>query len=163
MRRIWLVGMMGTGKSSAGKRAAELAGATFHDTDDLAIARSGVAIGTLWEEEGEAAFRQLESEVISELATAEGIVATGGGAVVDPANRGLLSGTVVWLTATPESIVRRTGSGGERPLIAGEGVARRIAELIRERSSAYEAVATHRIDTDQLTVEEVAHEIASLW
>ena len=163
MIRIWLVGMMGTGKSSAGKLAAELADAPFHDTDDLAVVRSGVTIGTLWEEEGEAAFRRLESEVIAELASAQGIVATGGGAIIDPANRSNMTGTVVWLTARPETIVERTGTGGDRPLLAGDGVAKRIAELIQERSPAYEEVATHRIDTDGLTITEVADEIASLW
>lgn len=163
MTRIWLVGMMGTGKTSAGRRAAELANAPFHDTDDLAVVRSGVTIGTLWEEEGEAAFRRLESEVIAELASAEGILATGGGAVIDPANRSNMTGTVVWLSARPETIVDRTGTGGDRPLLAGDGLAERVAQLMRERSPAYEEVATHRIDTDGLTIDEVAHEIASLW
>jgi shikimate kinase len=163
MRRLWLVGMMGTGKSSAGERAAELAGAPFHDTDQLVVARSGVAIGTLWEDEGEVAFRRLESEVIADLASTEGIVATGGGSVLDAVNRSRMTGTVVWLTAEPATIVRRTETGSARPLLTGDRLVGRIADLLEQRASLYERVSSHRIATDRRTVDEVAEEIASLW
>ena len=165
--KIWLVGMMGSGKTSAGEMAAAKLGVPFADTDRLVEERVGASIAGFWKEHGEAAFRQVESDVVAELETVEGIVATGGGAVLDTTNRAIVarSGRVVWLDARPEALAARVGTGGERPLVGGRHASTRatLQLTLDERSSIYEDLAEHRIGTDDLSTEEVAAEIELLW
>jgi shikimate kinase len=163
---MWLTGMMGTGKSSAGLRAAASLGVPFHDTDVEVSAASGSSIQELWESIGEEGFRDLERAMVSRLAGAEAIVATGGGVVLDRRNREVMSGsgTVIWLQASPEALMERIGDDGERPLISGspdplaalEGIAAARSELYRE-------LADHAIDTSHRSVDDVAGEIEALW
>jgi shikimate kinase len=165
MTRIWLIGMSGTGKTTAGRRAAAILDVPFIDTDALAEERSGATIPELWHDGGEPLFRTYESAVISDLDDATGVVAGGGGAVLDPGSREVIGGSerVVWLEATPELIAERIGQEG-RPLFAGGvGLVQLVTDLLEQRQAIYQRLATHRIDTSQGDVGDVAEEIAGLW
>ncbi len=165
--KIWLVGMMGSGKTSVGEKAASSLGIPFADTDHLVEQRVGATIASYWTEHGERAFRRVEREVVAELEGASGIVATGGGAVMDEANRAVIarSGEVVWLDARPEALAARIGDSHGRPLLEeGDRPPHELLELtLDERSIAYEELADHRIPTDELSPEEVAARIEDLW
>jgi len=163
---LWLVGMMGSGKSSAGALAAEKLGVPFHDTDSEIARRMGCSVAQLWGDLGESAFRDMESATIQRLAGTESVVGTGGGAILDEANRRTMheSGKVVWLTATSPTLAKRVGSGPERPLVAKDSdVVGNIASILEEREPAYADSANELIDTEARTVEEVAEKIAEAW
>jgi shikimate kinase len=164
--KIWLIGMMGSGKTSAGEIAAGNLGVPFIDTDRVVEQRTGESLSDLWSRGGEEFFRDVERTVVEELASEEGIVATGGGVVLHEGNRRLLadSGTVVWLRAEPAAIVSRVAASSDRPLLAETGDrAGVIEEKLRERLALYESIADHRIETDDLSPTEVASEIEALW
>jgi shikimate kinase len=163
---LWLVGMMGTGKSSAGLLAAERLGVEFVDVDDAVAIEAGLAIPELWDRLGEAEFRRIETAVIERVAGTEAVVSTGGGAVLAAANRRRMrdTGRVVWLRAAPAVLERRLENAGDRPLLAGDpDRTARIAELLEERSRAYEDAADYEIDTSRMSVEDVAMRIEQLW
>ncbi len=165
MSRLWLVGMMGTGKSSAGRTAAERLGVGFADSDAMIERTQGRSIQAIWEEDGEAAFRELETRMIGDLARFHGVVSTGGGVVLAPSSRAMLAGKVVWLEASPETLASRgLGHGSERPLLEGaDDVMGRLATLLEQREPLYAEVATHRIDTDHISIDEVANGIVGIW
>lgn len=162
MTTLWLVGVMGTGKTCAGRLTAATLGLPFHDTDELIEAEAGATVAEIWGDEGETGFRTREKAVMARLSGEAGIVATGGGVVLDPANREAMTGIVVWLTATPETVAGRVEADG-RPLLDGDPVAVTIAALLHEREHLYEAVATHVVVTDGRDVSTVAELIARLW
>ncbi|HUS23685.1 MAG TPA: shikimate kinase, partial [Candidatus Binatia bacterium] len=119
---IFLVGPMGAGKTTVGKRLGELRGMRFVDSDQEVEARTGVDVAFIFEKEGEDGFRRREKLVIAEITAQQGIVlATGGGAVLDPESRQHLSarGFVVYLHASVEQQLRRTGRTDNRPLLQG--------------------------------------------
>lgn len=164
--KIWLIGMMGSGKTSAGKIAARNLGVAFMDTDRVVEQRAGESVSAFWSANGEKAFRDVERSVVEELADEEGIVATGGGVVLNAANRRLLvdSGTVVWLRAEPSALAARVSTSSDRPLLAeSEDRLGVIATKLRERQGLYELVADYRIETDHLSPIEVAGEIEAIW
>lgn len=147
---IFLVGPMGVGKSSIGRRLAARLGRTFVDCDEELIHRTGVEIDVIFEIEGEAGFRTRESRLLRELAEQCGIVmATGGGAVLMPENRAALKahGTVVFLNADPELLARRTARDRKRPLLQTGNRLERLRELIAEREPLYREVADCIVDT----------------
>ena len=160
---IILVGFMASGKSHVGRILAQRTGMPLVDVDTEIVARAGKSIDRIFTEEGEAAFRALEREVIAELcAGTDKIISAGGGAFVDPENRRVMlsGGAVFCLQAQPETIYKRLTSDNEsgeavRPLLAGDDPLGRIRELLSQRADAY-SQAHHRIDTDDLTPEEVA-------
>ncbi len=159
---IFLVGPMGAGKSAVGRRLARLLSREFHDSDAVIEARTGVDIAYIFEKEGEAGFRRREREAIESLAALDGIVlATGGGAVLDPANREVLAsrGVVVYLEASVEQQLERTRSGGHRPLLKTPDPEARLAELMRERGPLYGELAVMTVPTDGRQVREVAQDI----
>ena len=160
------MGMMGTGKTAAGRVAANRLGVGFADTDELVEAEAGRSIHDLWEFDGEIAFRDLERKVVGNLASFDGVVATGGGVVLDAANREVIrEGTVVWLRAAPPALMERLGRAGDRPLIS-ETVASpggTLSRLLEERGDLYRSLADYEIDTENLEVDEVARRIESLW
>jgi shikimate kinase len=161
---LWLVGMMGTGKSTSGLIAADLLEVGFRDIDDIIASSSGRTIADIWRHQGEAAFRRMEADVVAETEGFDGIVATGGGAVVDPGSRAVIrrAGYVVWLRATPETILSRIESSPRPPL--GEVVTLgSIEALLAARHALYEQLATHRVDTDESSPRSVAEEIAGIW
>jgi shikimate kinase len=160
---IILVGFMASGKSHVGRILALRTGMPLVDADTEIVARAGKSIDRIFAEEGEAAFRALEREVIAGLCAGTGrIISAGGGAFVDPDNRRVMlsGGTVFCLQAQPETIYRRLTSDNNtgqavRPLLAGDDPLGRIQELLAQRADAY-GQAHYRIDTDALTPEEVA-------
>lgn len=152
---IFLVGPMGVGKSTIGRMLARRLGLVFHDSDQVIESRTGVGIPLIFEIEGEVGFRRRERQVIDELTRLEGIVlATGGGAVLDTANRADLKnrGYTVYLRADPEQLLQRTARDSQRPLLQGGDRLERIQELLDQRETFYSDVADLIIDTDQLTV-----------
>ncbi|WP_313731546.1 shikimate kinase [Cohnella nanjingensis] len=159
-RNVVLVGFMGTGKSTVSKLLADRLGWSRIDTDDEIARRAGRSIPEIFANEGESAFRELESAVIRDVLAGERrIVATGGGAVLREENRAamLADGLVVALTADRETLLRRVIAGGEaagRPLLAGDAEAR-IDALLAARRHAYD-FAHVAVDTSGRTPEEIA-------
>lgn len=152
-----LVGPPGAGKSSVGRRLAELLDLPFADTDDLIEARVGKTIPDIFVEDGEATFREHERAVVHEaLATREGILALGGGAILDPATRAdLANHRVVLLTVGLTAASPRVGFSGGRPLLLGSP-RRQWLTLMQQREPLYQEVADLTVATDELTVNEAA-------
>ena len=151
---------MGSGKTTVGKRIAQELGYAFVDSDDVVASTAGKSVREIFAQDGEAVFRQCESEAIkSVLADRQSsvVLATGGGAVISSENRQLISeqaSTVVWLDASVEDLVVRTKSGATRPLLDGDA-ATTLQSLSSQRSAWYDEVATVRIDTRGKTVAKV--------
>lgn len=154
--RVVLVGTMGAGKTTVGRLLADLWGVPFRDTDADVEAAEGRSVSDIFVDSGEAAFRALESAAVEEaLGTHDGVLALGGGAVLDPSTRDLLSGhRVVFLRVGLSDASSRVGLGVSRPLLLGN-VRGRIKQLIDERTPVYESVAAHVVDTDGVGVDEV--------
>ena len=147
---IFLVGMMGAGKTTLGKALATRLRREFVDTDKALVERTGVQVATIFEIEGEEGFRRRETLVLDELCNHDGrVVATGGGVVLAEVNRARMreSGTVVYLRARLESLWERTHLDTTRPLLATPDPKARIAELLQEREPLYQAAAHVVVDT----------------
>ncbi|GAA2593632.1 shikimate kinase [Streptomyces violaceus] len=153
---IVLVGPMGVGKSTVGQLLAERLGAGYRDTDDDIVAAQNRTIAEIFVEEGEAAFRAIEKQAVREaLAGYDGVLALGGGAVLDQDTRELLAGQrVVYLSMDVEEAVKRTGLNAARPLLA-INPRKQWRELMEARRHLYEEVATAVVATDGRTPEEV--------
>jgi shikimate kinase len=162
MPRIVLVGPMGAGKSTVGALLAERWGVAVRDTDADVEAREARSISDIFVDSGEAHFRALEREAVADaLASHDGVLALGGGAVLDPATRDLLAGhTVVFLRVGLSDAVKRVGLGTTRPLLLGN-VRGQVKALLDERAPVYESVATLVVDTDGRTPDEIADEIVA--
>jgi len=159
---IFLVGPMGAGKSAVGRQLARMLKRDFYDSDAEIEARTGVDIPFIFEKEGESGFRRREREVIDALTALDGIVlATGGGAVLDPGNRELLAsrGLVVYLDASVDQQLERTRLSSHRPLLDTPNPAERLAILMQERAPIYRELATLTVHTDGRMVREVAQEV----
>ena len=161
--RVVLVGPMGAGKTTVAGLLAQRWGVAVRDTDHDVEAGAGREISEIFVDDGEAAFRELErAAVATALAEHDGVLALGGGAVLDPATREQLAGqTVVFLRVGLSDAVKRVGLGVGRPLLLGN-VRARIKALLDERTPVYEAVATHTVTTDARSPEEVADEVVAL-
>ena len=147
---IFLVGMMGAGKTSVGRMLARNLGKTFHDSDQVIESRTGVKIPVIFELEGEAGFRARELAVIEELtALTDVVLATGGGAVLAERNRALLHerGTVVYLRATVNDLWNRTRHDRNRPLLQTADPLGRMRELYAQRDPLYREIAHLVVDT----------------
>ena len=163
---LWLIGMMGSGKSTVGRALASRTGTAFLDTDLLVEGTAGLAVTEVFEEEGEAAFRVRESEAIrAAAAVAEAVVATGGGAVLLTENVRVMktSGPVVWLQADPVTLADRIGIAPGRPLLRDVDVVERLSVMLEDRRGAYGRAADHIVATDYFTVDEVAELLETLW
>ncbi len=162
---LWLIGMMGAGKSTVGKEVSARVGTPFVDTDDLVTKTSGLSIAEFWQRRGEEAFRTAEAQVIERLAGTRTVVAAGGGAVMRPTNVTNMrqSGLVIWLTASAEVLAGRVGAGEGRPLLAGGEIEETLSALMRVRNHAYESAADQIVETNEMTVGEVAEEVIRLW
>lgn len=163
---LWLIGMMGSGKTTVGQAVAERLGVDFIDTDQLVTAVSQRSIPDLWEKEGEPAFRSLERQMIASAASAgPAVVATGGGASVDPDNAALMraSGRVVWLTAEPDTLDERIGRLGGRPILAVGEPRARLGAVLDERRDAYARAAHVQVPTDGRGLEDVIMEVMAQW
>ncbi|MFG2575278.1 shikimate kinase [Streptomyces sp. NPDC048481] len=154
--RVVLVGPMGVGKSTVGHLLAERLGVAFRDTDDDIVADAGRAIAEIFVDEGEDAFRAMEKRAVRRALTEhDGVLALGGGAILDPDTRGLLAGQrVLYLAMDVEEAVKRTGLNAARPLLA-VNPRKQWRELMEARRHLYEGVATAVVATDGRTPEEV--------
>lgn len=153
---IFLVGLMGAGKTTVGRALAKRLNKQFIDSDHEIEARTGASISLIFEIEGEASFRQREAEVIRDLAGHAGIVlATGGGAILRPENRERLKscGTVIYLRASINSILQRTSHDKSRPLLQTANPKQRLEQLLQEREPLYLEVADLVVDTGRPNVQ----------
>jgi len=161
-KKIFLIGPMGAGKSAVGRHLARVLHLDFVDSDDEIEARTGVDIPFIFEKEGEAGFRKREAAAIDDLSGRDEVVlATGGGAVLRPENRGHLGGRgfVVYLYTSVDQQVSRTARGRERPLLDG-GDPREILEgLLETRDPLYREIADLVVETDGRKVKSVVDEI----
>ena len=162
---IFLVGLMGAGKTTIGRLLAKHLHKTFYDSDHEIERRTGVNIPLIFELEGEAGFRRRESAVIEELVSKNNIVlATGGGAVLAPENRSNLkqNGTVIYLRANVHELWLRTRNDKNRPLLQGQDPLAKLQQLFKERDPIYSDVATHVIETEGETVTSIITRIEHL-
>jgi 3-dehydroquinate synthase len=159
---IFLVGLMGAGKTTIGRLLARRLDMTFIDSDHEIEARTGATIPWIFEIEGEASFRRREADVIRELTAQNGIVlATGGGAVLNPASRALLAerGTVIYLRASVSSILARTAHDKNRPLLQTADPRRKLEDLTAQREPLYREIADMVIDTGRPNVQSMVQTI----
>lgn len=162
MKNVILAGFMGTGKTAAGKALAKRLKMRFIDMDDVIETREEMKISDIFEKKGEPYFRRAEKMVAKDIAVQSGlVVAAGGGAMIDEDNlRNFRSNGVIFcLTATPDKILERTKGHIHRPLLNVSDPKEKIAELLAKRAEYY-ARADHRIDTTDLSIDEVVDKIA---
>lgn len=158
---IILIGFMGTGKSAVGKLLAKKMRFAFVDLDKLIEKEAGLKIPAIFEQYGETYFRSLEKQAVNSLVTMnETVVATGGGAVLDPQNMAVMkeAGIVVALDADVETLWKRLKSSRNRPLLKAADPRLRIEELYHKRRPFY-SQAHHIVDTSGKTIEDVAQKI----
>lgn len=160
-KNIVLVGLMGCGKSTIGRKLQTMLGYPLVDTDQWIEDKAGMTISEIFARRGESVFRELESAVLNELSapgTPRRIIATGGGIVGRRANRKLLSqlGYVVWLQAPVDVILQRTGRSRDRPLLQTENPRSKIEKLLAERGPLYHEIADLELETAGLETEEIA-------
>jgi shikimate kinase len=163
--RVFLVGPMGSGKSTIGKQLAAALRLAFQDSDHEIQRRTGVDIPTIFAFEGEAGFRAREKAVIDALTALDGVVlATGGGAILDPDNRRALSsrGVVVYLHCSPEQQYRRTSHDRNRPLLQTEDPLQRLRDLMAARDPLYRETADFVVSTEKRSAAAVTREIVRL-
>ncbi len=161
--RVVLIGSMGAGKTTVGGLLADALGLDFLDTDQLVEQRAGKPVAEIFVDDGEEHFRALERAAVADaLATHGGVLALGGGAVLDPATRDLLAGQpVVFLQVGLSDAASRVGLGVSRPLLLGN-VRGRIKQLLDERTPIYLSVARWTVATDGLDAETVAQQVRAL-
>lgn len=160
---VFLVGLMGAGKTTVGRALAKELKYQFLDSDHEIESRTGVKVQTIFEIEGEAGFRQREKQVIDELTARERVVlATGGGAVIDPENRRILQerGRVIYLAASPETLHERLRSDRSRPLLQKGDRQQVIRELLQRRDPLYREVAHIVVEVGHGQAAQLARQIA---
>jgi shikimate kinase len=161
MKNIILTGFMGTGKTAVGRELARLLNMQLIDVDTKIEEFEKMSINEIFRQLGEPRFREIETEIIKKLSESKNrIISAGGGAVLKQGNMDILSksGIVVCLTATPETILRRTGNSNDRPLLQVENPLKKIKELLNFRKPFYEK-ADIMIDTEGKTPLQIAEEI----
>ena len=159
---LFLTGPMGAGKSTIGRQLSRQLGYAFHDSDHEIEARTGVDIPLIFELEGEAGFRSREAAMIDELTDMPDIVlATGGGAILDPQNREHLGGrgTVVYLHTSVAQQLKRTSHDRNRPLLQTDDPRAKLTELMQTREPLYREIADIIVNTDGKRVRDVVQEI----
>ncbi len=159
---LFLTGPMGAGKSTIGRQLAKRLSKEFHDSDHEIEARTGVDIPLIFELEGEAGFRRREQTIIEELTRIPGIIlATGGGAILDPENRRHLSsrGQVIYLHASVNQQLKRTRRDRNRPLLQTPDPRAKLEELMTARDPLYREIADVVIETDGKRVRDVVRQI----
>lgn len=152
-KNIYLIGLMGAGKTTVGRQLARRLGRPFFDSDHEIVARTGVAIPTIFEIEGEDGFRRREAQAISELTAGNNLVmATGGGVVLNPDNRRLLreTGWVVYLNVPPVLLFERTRHDRNRPLLKVPDPLLKLEELHAQRDPLYRDIAHITIEGGRL-------------
>ena len=159
---IFLVGLMGAGKTCVGKLLARRLGKAFYDCDQEIERATGVRIPLIFEIEGEVGFRARERKMLSELVQRSPVVvATGGGAVIAEQNRSVLrqNGTVVYLCASPQDLWQRIRHDRNRPLLQTANPLAKLTELFRERDPLYREIADLVVDTGNQSLSALAHRL----
>jgi len=159
---IFLVGLMGAGKTSVGRALAKRLHKTFYDTDQEIERATGVKIPVIFEIEGEAGFRAREAKLLAGLVRRTNIVlATGGGVVLSEQNRRLLAehGTVIYLRAAAPDLWQRTHHDKNRPLLQTDDPLQKLGELFAQRDPLYREIADVIIDTGSQSVGNLAHKL----
>ena len=162
---IYLVGPMGAGNTTVGRHLAELLGREFLDSDHEIERKTGASIPWIFDKEGEVGFRERETAVIDELTERSALVlATGGGAVTQAANRQFLKqrGIVVYLYTPVEIQLQRTYRDKNRPLLQVENPEQKLQELLEIRDPLYREVAHYIIETNQGAARDLAQKILNL-
>ncbi len=163
---IFLIGYRGTGKSTVAKHLSAKLGCPWVDADVELERHCGKSIATIFAEDGEGAFRELECQIVAQLAQRQAaIIALGGGAVLREENRiAIGGGTVVWLKARPETIAARItqdpSTPDRRPSLTGRGVEDEIREVLDQRTEIYCQCADLQVDTEGKTPSDIADEIS---
>jgi shikimate kinase len=157
-----LIGMMGAGKSTVGRMLADRLDRRFLDSDELIEARTGHTVAEIFTDDGEQAFRAVETDMLTEMldGNVPAVIAAAGGAVLDPANRAHMRarGTVVWLRVDPRLLAERVRGSTHRPLLADDPRST-LARLAEEREPLYRATADTVVDVGDLSPTEVADRI----
>lgn len=164
-RAIFLIGLMGSGKSEVGAALAKRLRRQFLDTDEMVEIRAGRSIEEIFEKDGEAAFREMETNALIQAAGHAGaVIACGGGAVLDPSNVEVMraGGTVLYLKVDPKAAAARVGTGRARPMLKDVDVASRMKELMVRRAAAYEAAADVIVDANGSVEETLAQVLEAL-
>lgn len=159
---IFLIGFMGCGKSTNAASLAEMTGAKQVEMDQMIVENEGMAIADIFEEKGEAYFRELETDLIkSFVGVKPAVISCGGGAVLKEENVRFMKkcGKIVLLTAEPETIYERVKDSTDRPVLNGNMNVGYIEELMEKRRPKYEEAADVRVATDGKTAEEICEEI----
>ena len=147
---VVLVGMMGTGKSTIGRRVADVLHRPFIDSDDEVVARAGRPVAELFATDGEEAFRRIEAEVMADLLSSPtpAVIAAAGGSVLDPGTRARIrqAGTVVWMRAPVDVLVGRTGSGTHRPALEHDPRAT-LTQMESDRAPLYDEISDLVVDS----------------
>jgi shikimate kinase len=158
---LYLIGMMGVGKTTVGRLLAHQLGYGFIDTDDVIVKAASKSINEIFTEEGEAAFRQLESDVLGQVcAYTKLTIATGGGIVLRQENWGYLRhGLIVWLDAPVQILLNRLGEDDRRPLLQDSDPEGKLHSLLQQRQPLYSEADLHITITDNQTPEEIATRI----
>lgn len=161
---IYLVGMMGAGKTTVGKFLAHRLGYRFLDTDSLIEMVADKSIKDIFAEEGEAYFRSLEHRILSEVASyTRTVVSTGGGIILDSQNWGYLqTGMVIWLDASVAILTKRLENDQSRPLLLNQNLAEKLTVTGAERKSFYQQADLTIIQQEGQTTEEIVEEILRL-
>lgn len=163
MEHVWLIGMMGSGKTSVGRVLAEHLELPFYDTDATVAANAGMAIDEIFNRFGETHFRELEARAVQVIASQDdGVVSTGGGVVLDPSNIEAMrsSGRTVLLDVDTDTLVARLGDASDRPLVSGEPQ-RRLREIAAARENNYRMAADVVVNALG-SIEEVAHRVEAV-
>lgn len=163
MNHIVLIGFMGSGKTSVGKRLGKRLQLPFVDTDEMIEEKMGMTVSDIFEKFGETYFRQLETETIKELLgdSRRCVISVGGGLPVQPQNRQYLKeiGDVIFLTATADVLTERLRADDTRPKLKGGDLREKITSLMEQREAAYQEAATMVIDTSRQTFGKIIEKI----
>lgn len=154
VERIFLIGLMGAGKTAVGENLAKRLNWLWIDLDALIVQKNGLSIQAIFEQYGESYFRRLEKEALAEVVPLKNVVvSTGGGVILDDENRQVLtqSGVCIYLAAKLSTLTNRLRGSEDRPLLKRHS----LEQLIGEREPLYTAVAHQVVETDDLTVEAV--------
>jgi len=161
-KNIYLIGLMGSGKTTLGKVLSKKLDKHFYDSDQVIEEKLGVNVPMIFEYEGEAGFREREKDILKELVSKQNIVlATGGGIILSESNRDLLAknGIVIYLKSNQKDLVLRMKNDKTRPLLKNGNVELIIKKLCQEREPLYEEIADFKIATKNKRIYEVVNEI----
>ena len=162
---IYLIGLMGSGKTTLGKSLAKKLNRPFIDTDQLIEQKSGVDVSMIFEFEGEAGFRERETKLLSEIALKkEHIVSTGGGIILSKYNRDIIakSGTIFYLKTQPAELFIRLQNDKTRPLLQGTNLKEKLTKIYAERCTLYEMTADYIIETKNKKISQILTNIEEI-